>query len=209
MADGPTIMMANEVAIHGGTTPVNALQIVKRITAEIPVPVVLMTYMNIVFNYADGGLKGFCRDAADAGVQGLIVPDVPPEENTEGYWSCTLEHGIAPIPLVSPVSSVSRLEKIAQCVEGNGFVYCVSTTGTTGARNSLPEGIPDYLKRVRQYFSQPLALGFGISGSEQVRALAGHAEIAIVGSALINTIRDASDEALQDAVGNFASRLLS
>ena len=148
----------------------------------------------------------FCRDAAGAGISGLIVPDIPPEENEEGYWTHSHRHGVLPIPIVSPLSSVERLEKIA-AVAGDGFVYCVSTTGTTGARSALPTGLGPYLKRVKQKLKQPLAVGFGISTPEQVRALGAHADIAIVGSAMLNLINSTPPKQQAKAVRAFTEAL--
>lgn len=152
------------------------------------------------------GLKRFCQEAKEAGVQGLIVPDVPPEENTEGYWSAPLEYGILPIPLVSPISSDSRMKKIA-ATANRGFVYCVSTTGTTGARTELPAKTAEYLARVGNYFSIPRAVGFGISSPEQVRSLRGHAEMAIVGSAMIDLIGKTESSKCLAAVSKFTAEL--
>ncbi len=208
MADGPTIMTANEAALAQGVTPTDCMKAMEALSSSVSIPLLFMTYFNLVYAYQGGsdGVRQFSKDAANAGAEGLIVPDVPPEENTEGYWDITREHGLFPVPLVSPVSSDERLARIAQTV-ADGFVYCVSTTGTTGARNDLPEELPQYLARVRTYFSQPLAVGFGISSRAQVENLRGHAEIAIVGSAMINCIAEATEAERGEAVARFTAEL--
>ena len=208
MADGPTIMEANEAALAQGLTVKDCFRAAEQLTRSCDVPILFMSYANIVFQYGKRaqGVEQFCRDAAAAGVSGLIVPDIPPEENSEGYWVHSHKHGVLPIPIVSPLSSPERLKKIAQ-VSGDGFVYCVSTTGTTGARSALPSGLGAYLKKVKQALKQPLAVGFGISTPDQVHALGAHADIAIVGSAMLNLINQTAKAKQLKAVREFTSAL--
>ena len=209
IADGPTIMQANDHALANGTTPRKCIEALAEISAECEAPLLIMTYFNIAFTYPGGGLEAFCKAASDAGVQGLIIPDVPPEENSEGYWTVPQRFGLYPVPLVSPVTGDARLAKIAQAAGPSdaGFVYCVSTTGTTGARKELPPELAPYLDRVRKAFALPLAVGFGISTPEQVRSLTGHADIAIVGSAMIDLIAKTAPAERLDAVARFVSAL--
>ncbi len=196
MADGPTIMTANEAALETGVTPKNCLKAMEKLAGKTDVPLLFMSYFNLLFAYAGGkGIGGnhdsiahFCRDASNAGATGLIVPDVPPEENSEGYWTTSKEYNLLPVPLVSPVTSQQRLKNIAKACGDDAFVYCVSTTGTTGARKALPDELAEYLARIKKVFSQPLAVGFGISEPKHVEALGEHADIAIVGSAMIDKI---------------------
>lgn len=190
MADGPTIMAANEEAINNGLKVKDCFKAVKQLSKEVKVPLIFMSYYNILFRYNKGkdGVKNFCKDAASAGIQGLIVPDVPPEENADGFWTYTKQYNLLAIPIVSPVSSNQRLKVIKNFVK-QGFIYCVSTTGTTGARKSLPPDLNSYLKKVKAEFKLPLAVGFGISTKEQVAAVCKIADIAIVGSAMIDQIR--------------------
>lgn len=210
MADGPTIMKANEAALEQGVTPTDCLKAISKLSKKCPVPLLIMSYFNLIFAYgnkkADGNVLQFCKDAAAAGATGLIVPDVPPEENVEGYWTHSKSQGLAAIPLVSPVTSAARMKKIAQATD-DGFVYCVSTTGTTGARNALPTGLAAYLQLVQKYFSQPRAVGFGISTAAQVKSISNHAEIAIVGSAMIDIIADAKKSKRLKAVRTFTKQL--
>lgn len=208
MADGPTIMEANEAALAQGLTVKDCFAAAEQLTSSSDVPILFMSYANIVMQYGtrNRGVEQFCRDAAGAGIAGLIVPDIPPEENGEGYWTHSHRNNVLPIPIVSPLSSNDRLKKIA-AVAGDGFVYCVSTTGTTGARSALPTGLGPYLKRVKQTLKQPLAVGFGISTPDQVRALGAHADIAIVGSAMLNLINKTQPKQQQRAVRTFTEAL--
>ena len=210
MADGPTIMHANEIALENGVTPKSCFKGIKELCTRVDIPVLVMTYFNIAFAYRDkasSGLEAFFREAKSAGVAGFIIPDVPPEETTEGFWSLAREYQMPIIPLVSPLSSVERLKTIAAASDG-GFVYCVSTTGTTGARRSLPEDLTKYLNRVRKIFKRPLALGFGISQQTHVRALRGKADIAIVGSAMIDLVERTPAKERAAAVRKFTEELL-
>ena len=185
MADGPTIMAANEAAIANGVKVRDCFRAAEKLSRDVNTPLLFMSYFNIVYRY---GVRAFKRDSAAAGIEGLIVPDVPPEEDADGFWE--RDNNVAVIPVVAPVSTPSRLKLLKRSAAG-GFVYCVSTTGTTGARGALPAGLPEYLRRVKKVFNLPLAVGFGISSPAQVRELSGHAEIAVVGSAMIDCIRSA------------------
>jgi tryptophan synthase alpha subunit len=206
MADGPTIMRANEQALALGVTPADCMKALQTIRSKTQVPLLFMSYFNILLNYKGQGVESFCKDAAEAGADGLIVPDVPPEEDADGYWKYSAASSLFAVPLVSPLTNEHRFGKIAQRAK-EGFVYCVSTTGTTGARQKLAEDLAEYLRRVRQRLNLPLAVGFGISSPEQVKALSGHAEIAIVGSAMIDEISKAKDSEVIEAVSRFTAEL--
>lgn len=193
LADGPTIMMANEVALKNGITPTIAVSALGALAGELDIPILCMTYFNIALCYP-GGCRGFVQALDDAGVSGMIIPDLPPEEDHEGLRQAAEKAGLSFIPLVSPLSNEKRLRMLSQLSSASGnpsFVYCVSTTGTTGARGELPEGLDDYLSRVRETFDLPLALGFGISSRHHLEELARKVEIAIVGSATIERIAEA------------------
>jgi tryptophan synthase alpha subunit len=206
MADGPTIMRANEAALREGTTPRGCMKAMEQLAREVEIPLLFMSYFNLLFNYQQGGVSRFMKDAAQAGASGLIVPDVPPEENEDGYWTLSKQAGLIPIPLISPVSSEARMKKVARSAS-KGFVYCVATTGTTGARKTLPQDLKQYLNTVRRHFSLPRAVGFGISSAEHVKALSGCAEIAIVGSAMIDKIDQAKKSERLLAVRKFTRSL--
>lgn len=180
LADGATVQRATQVALKNGVTLGVCLEVAERIRAFTDIPLVLMSYFNPIDRY---GLEEFSRDAATAGVDGLIVPDLPPEESAE-LRAASRRHGLNLIFLVAPTSTDERLRLVADVAEG--FVYCVALSGVTGARTNLNEGLTDYLDRVRHYIDLPLAVGFGISRAEHVRIVARHADGAIVASALID-----------------------
>ncbi len=205
MADGPTIMSANEAALAGGIKVKDCMLIAEKLARAVDVPLLFMSYCNIVFRYP-GGIKGFAKASASAGIQGCIVPDIPPEEVDEGYWTESVAAGVLPIPVVAPVSSDARLRTLAK-VCPKSFVYAVSTTGTTGARQALPEDTKPYVNRVSKIFKRPVALGFGISSPEQVKALRGVADIAIVGSAMIDKLKFGNAKDRLKAVRAFTAAL--
>lgn len=207
IADGPTIMSANQVALENGITPKDCFEAVEKLKVTIDTPLLFMSYFNILLNYKNG-VSDFCKDASACGIQGLIVPDVPPEETTDGYWSSAKEFNLSAIPIVSPVSSKERLELIKKTTDAE-FVYCVSVTGTTGARTTLPTELADYLSSVRNVFKRPLALGFGISSKEQVTEASKHAELCVVGSAVIDIIRNNDPKNQTKAVTTFLAELFS
>ena len=182
LADGPTIMKACEASLARGTKVVDAFVVMEKLAKEVAIPLLFMAYYNTVFNY---GVEKFCRDAKKAGCKGLIVPDVPiEEEENEHFIEMCKKHDLFNIRVVSPSSTDERLKKNAAV--GTGFVYCTARQGITGVRDSLPADVTDYLKRVRKHFTIPLAVGFGISKREHIEALRDHADIAVIGSALID-----------------------
>jgi len=141
MADGSTIMQACEVALEQNVTPKDCMKAMQEITSKTEVPIIFMSYFNLIFNY---GVKEFCKDASNAGTQALIVPDILPEDEKENYWNLAREHNLSPTTLVSPVTTKERFEVIKQKAT-DGFVYCVATTGTTGARKELETDLKEYL----------------------------------------------------------------
>lgn len=191
MADGATIQAASHAALEGGMTPEGALALAGRISARISTPLLLMTYYNPIFSL---GLASFCERAARAGIVGLIVPDLPPEES-EPLRMAAAQHNIALIFLVTPTSPDERLAQVAEVTaDSGGFLYCVSLSGTTGARDRLPEHLSAFLARVRSHSDLPLAVGFGVSRPEHVAEIGTMADGAVVASALLNAV-DAAPEA--------------
>jgi tryptophan synthase alpha chain len=183
IADGPTIQFSSQRALERGVTLSLVLNWVKRFRRSSQVPVVLMSYLNPIHHM---GYDDFCRRAADAGVDGLIVPDMIPEES--GILRRVLAaRGLALIHLVAPTTPVARQKQVARA--SRGFLYAVSVTGVTGARRSLPADTIRFLKGLRRVSPVPVALGFGISTPDQARTLAPHADGLIVGSALIERLR--------------------
>lgn len=182
LADGPTIQRAATASLSAGTSVTSCLETAASIRERSAVPLVLMGYYNPVHQY---GVERFCRDAAAAGVEGLILPDLPPEEATE-VCEVARERGVDLIFLVAPTSTDARIERAASVA--GGFLYCVSLTGVTGARANVATGLPEFLARVRRHTDLPLAVGFGISTPEHAREVARVADGVVVASALIDLI---------------------
>ena len=202
VADGPTIQRASVRALQQGTTLKGIIETVTAIREEAQIPIILMTYYNPILAY---GIQPFCWEAARAGVDGLIVPDLPPEEAEELSASCR-EQGLAINFLVAPTSTVERVEKVNQ--HTTGFVYCVPLTGVTGARDHMAEGVESFVEMIRSHSTRPLALGFGISTPEHARDAAQLVDGVIVGSAIINIMEQCNTEAeMVEQVGAFAASL--
>ncbi len=180
LADGPSIQAASQRALERGVTPDTVLQMVREIRTLSFVPLVLMTSYNLVLRY---GLARFAQAASEAGADGAILTDLPPEEAAS--WKRQAEaHDIATIFLVTPVSTPARIQTIAHST--TGFVYCVSRTGVTGARQDVPSDVQEMLSRVRTATDKPLCVGFGISTPAHVAQIVGAADGAVVGSALVD-----------------------
>ncbi len=205
LADGPVISMANKVALEKGTRPKDAFQLMKNLKKKgVKTPLLFMTYYNIVFAY---GLEKFCKDAQAAGAFGLIVPDIPPsEEPYEGYLKTCKKYNLHAIQIISPLTSEKRMEEIVRVA--SGFIYCVSTTGKTGVRGQLDQEAIKYLDKLRLYTKLPLALGFGISNRQQVEQALEKADIAVIGSKLIQVFDAAKPSQAQDAVKEFLKEIL-
>jgi len=183
VADGPTIQKADERALAAGTTPDTVFAIVREIRSVSDVPVVLLTYYNIVHRR---GIGQFYREARDAGVDGILVADMPVEESEE-VCAAAARYGIDPIFLITRTTSDERIKKIV--TKARGFLYLVAVLGVTGVRDEVSEGAIGLLHRVRNHTRLPLALGFGIStpAHAQTCALAG-ADGVIVGSAIVEIV---------------------
>ena len=192
LADGATIQHASQRALEQGMSERRALALAGRIHARIATPLVLMGYYNPILNL---GLERFTADAAQAGLSGLIVPDLPPEES-EPLHSAAAAHGIELIFLVTPTSPDERIAQVAEAAgrTGGGFIYCVSLSGVTGARDQLPASLPEFIARVRAQTSLPLAVGFSVSRPEHIVQIGRIADGAVVASALINAVDAAPPE---------------
>ncbi len=201
LADGPTIQRSTQVALEQGMTVAGCLEITRQLRARgVTQPLMLMGYINPLLAY---GVERFCRDAQAAGADGMIIPDLPPEEAGELAAACR-EHGLALIYLLSPASPAERIATVA--AQASGFLYLVSLTGVTGARSSLPPELPEFVERVRTAApGMPLAVGFGISTPEHARQVGQLADGVIVGSALVNAIGKAEDP--MAAAGEFVAAL--
>jgi len=189
VADGPTIQLAHEVALERGVRFKDVLYVTEKIKGKFPqIPLVLMTYYNPVFRI---GLKEFCRKSKDAGISGIIVPDLPPEESDE-LKEVTSSEGISLIMLASPTSHKERLKKI--CEKTDDMTYLVSVTGTTGVRDELPlERIRDKVEEYRTLCTKPIVVGFGISNRSHVRQICEFADGVVVGSLLIKLAEKGED----------------
>jgi len=197
VADGPVISMACQEAIAGGITVRECLDFAAEMTAEHSIPFLFMTYFNIIFRY---GQEAFLERAKSMGIRGFIVPDLPPEEG-ESYLRQAQQSGIAPIQIFAPTSTDARMRELAAAAQG--FIYCVARRGVTGAQTSFSSEFDDYLRRCRAATDLPLAVGFGIQDREDVAALAGKADIAVIGT---RTIRLVEEEG-PGAVGPFIASL--
>lgn len=193
LADGPTIQHASQIALQNGIRTADCIAAVRTLRARgVSVPLVMMGYINPLLSY---GLDRFVADAAAAGASGFIVPDLPPEEAAE-MAGHSAAHGLALIPLIAPTSTPARIRQVT--ANARGFVYLVSVTGVTGARDALPPDLADYVRRVRGLTPLPLAVGFGISRPEQAAAVAALADGVIVASALIQRMARGGIGAVRD-----------
>lgn len=188
VADGPTIQKASLRALEAGINLEKIFSLAERLSKKSRVPLVLMTYYNPIFVT---GVDNFINRAHAAGIDGLIVPDLPPEEAS--YLKEAADNkGLSLTFLIAPTSTNERIQKAAGV--SSGFVYCVSVTGVTGARQGLSKQLESFISRARQQTQLPLAVGFGISNSETARQAAAYADGVIVGSALINIIEESMAE---------------
>jgi tryptophan synthase alpha chain len=191
LADGPTIQRTGQVALGNGMTLARALADVRAARRRgVTIPIAVMTYVNPVLSF---GVENLAREAAAAGVDGVIIPDLPLDE-AAGMRASMHATGIAVIPLVAPTTTPERLARI--CAAAAGFVYCVSVTGVTGARSTIAADAVALLDAVRRCTPLPRALGFGLSTPDHLAALRGHAEAAVVGSALLDSIAAEPDNAV-------------
>ncbi|MCF7905702.1 tryptophan synthase subunit alpha [Candidatus Gracilibacteria bacterium] len=204
IADGPTIMQANQTSLRNGTTTKDCFQLMSRLTKKIKTPLLFMTYFNIVHAQ---GVENFCCRVHEAGAWGLIVPDIPFDEEAEEHFlrNCK-KYNLHAIQVISPLTTDERLKKIAKVA--SGFVYCVSRLGTTGERKALDPALGSYLTRVRKYIKLPLALGFGISSRAHVEAALTHADIAVMGSKVINLMNETSKGKQIETVQKFLKTIL-
>lgn len=200
LADGPTIQRASQIALERGTTPIDCLAMVSTLRARgVTQPLLLMGYLNPFLQF---GLERLAAEAAAAGADGFIVPDLPQEEAGPLEAACR-EHGLALVHLLAPTSTEARIRQAA--ARASGFLYLVSLTGVTGARDRLPPDLAAFVARVRAHSHVPLAVGFGVATPEQARVVGRLADGVIVGSALIQAVDSATGA--QEAAGAFVGAL--
>jgi tryptophan synthase alpha chain len=197
VADGPTIQRASERALRSGTTLAGVIDLIRRLRQSTDVPLVLFSYFNPILQM---GIEKFGDAAATAGADGVLVTDLTPEEGGD-YRAAMRSRRLDTIFLAAPTSTDARLALIAEY--SSGFLYLISRTGVTGAREVLPEELPALARRVRQFTKLPLAVGFGISQPSHVSVLGGIADAAVVGSALMAEVeKAATPEAAAEAVAD-------
>jgi tryptophan synthase alpha chain len=189
LADGPTVQHSTQVSLENGTTTAGCLEMVRQLRRRgVQTPIMLMGYVNPILAY---GEASYVRDAAEAGADGFIVPDLPPEE-AEEFDVLTAESGLSLIPFLAPTSNQSRIDRVT--ARARGFIYLVSVTGVTGARSQVRTDLAGFVNRVRERTAVPLAVGFGISTPAQAAEVGQVADGVIVGSALINAVNAAEDK---------------
>jgi tryptophan synthase alpha chain len=186
LADGPVIQHAGQMALESGMTVEASLELAGAVAQE-GIPIVLMTYINPILSHDP---RRFAAEAAQAGVAGVIVPDLPVEES-EPVAGWLRSASLDTVFMVAPTTSPQRMATI--CEHTSGFVYCVTVTGITGARSELPAGMKELLGQVRKHTELPVAAGFGISRPEHMKSLRGSADAAVVGSAIVNEIDKGGD----------------
>ncbi len=181
LADGPVIQKATQIALEKGINTRQVITAVMELRRRgVKIPLVLMGYYNPMLAY---GLDKFVYDAKEAGADGFIIPDLPPEESGEFE---SLSGDLPQVRMLAPTTPDERMERVAR--DARGFIYLVSVVGVTGARNNLPEGLSELVMRVREHTSVPVCVGFGIGTPEQAKAIGAAADGVIVGSACVRTI---------------------
>lgn len=198
MADGPVILKANQVALQNGSTVQRCLDFARRVADDFRIPFLFMSYANILYKY---GMDRFAKKMADIGLNGAIVPDLPPEEAGE-YLPAMADHDQAPIYIFSPETSDRRMKLINEAAEG--FIYCLARKGVTGKTTDFSHDMAAYLARCRQGTNLPLAVGFGVKEKADIDFLKGKADIAVVGS---QTIREVEEKGV-DATAPFIRSLM-
>ena len=204
LAEGPTIQRSSFLALEKGVTPQVCLDIVTKLRMDgVTTPFIWMGYYNSVLAL---GQENFCKRAAAAGFDGLIIPDLPPEEAGPLREAAT-KHGRVMVPLVALTSTDDRLA--LACNGAGGFIYCVSVLGVTGARQTVSGRVRNLVERVRRHTSLPVGVGFGISKPEHVAEVARYADGAAVGSALIEAIGNGPEEGAASRAGDFIKSLVA
>ncbi len=183
IAEGPVIQEASQRALAAGTTTDSLFELVKEVRADIKIPILFMTYANVVFKYGAGKFADRCNEC---GIDGMIIPDVPYEEKAEFAEVCK-NHNLDFISMIAPTSK-DRIQMIAS--EAEGFIYCVSSMGVTGVRSNFSNNLDEMIKSVREVTDVPVAIGFGISTPEQASKMAALSDGAIVGSAIVRIIAE-------------------
>ncbi len=199
LADGPVIQRAHERALQKGITLKKVIALVKEIRQSSHIPLILMTYYNPVFKF---GVETFIKEAADSGVDGVIIPDLIPDE-AHDFISVARKHKIDTIFLLAPTSTLERIKRIVKV--STGFIYYVSITGITGAKLAIGDPMKDTLKLIKSNTNKPVAVGFGISNPEEAAEISKLAEGVIIGSAIVRLIAEGKD--IKDFVKKIKEKL--
>ena len=184
LADGPTIVHANHKALESGVTVNECFKFAAKAAEIFEIPFLIMSYYNIIFKY---GVERFAKILVESKLPGSIIPDLPPEEG-EDYLAAMNSHGLSPILLFSPTTSLQRMKKIADISQG--FIYCVARKGVTGQKTNFSDELTNYLTRCRKSTELPLAVGFGIKQKEDIDFLREKADIAVIGTQTIRIIEN-------------------
>lgn len=200
IADGPSIQRSSIRALKHNTSIRNVIRLVSEVREETQIPIVLMGYYNPIYKY---GVKKFVKVAVSAGIDGVIIADLPPEEASELIEQAR-QNGLSTIFLIAPTSTAERVKIISSA--STGYIYCVSTTGVTGVRDEISDMLAPTVSLIRQFTDKPVAVGFGVSTPDQAYEVAKLADGVIIGSAIVNIIekyQDNPDEIIK-TVGDFA-----
>lgn len=203
IADGPSIQRSSLRALENNTSLRDVIRLVSEVREKTEIPIVVMGYYNPIYKY---GVRKFVKVAVEAGIDGVIIADLPPEEATELIEQAR-QNGLSTIFLIAPTSTAERIKLISD--SSTGYIYCVSTTGVTGVRDRISDALAPTINSIRQFTDKPIAVGFGVSNPDQAYEVARLADGVIVGSAIVNVIekyKDSPDE-IVESVGDFASKL--
>ena len=202
LAEGPTIQKSSQHALEQGVTAGSAIDVARQLrSAGVSIPMVFMGYYNPILSY---GPERYCKDAAEAGIDGLIVPDLPMEENAT-LSALAEQHGLSLIPLVAMTSPDRRVKEA--CASATGFIYCVGVLGVTGVAGTAFDRVHGLVDEVRNHTDLPVGVGFGIRTGDDVRKVAEFADIAIVGTALVDVIGDGPAETSAERAGALVREL--
>lgn len=204
LADGQVIQAASARALKSGTSLAKVLDLVRILRGMTQIPISLLSYYNPIYKY---GVRQFVKDASFVGVDGVIIPDLPPEEAKELKYEADAKK-LATIFLLAPTSTTTRIRLISRA--SSGFIYYVSLTGITGMRSNLEESLAESIRQIRLITNKPVGVGFGISTKEHVHQVTTIADAAIVGSAIVNLMaKHQKEDKLVDTIGNFVATLSS
>jgi tryptophan synthase alpha chain len=192
MADGPTIMKANQIALNNNIKINDCFELVKELKDKVNIPLLFMTYANVPFAY---GIEKFISQCAEIGISGTIIPDLPFDEENDEYYEIARKYNVHPIQIISPDINPERLGEISKFA--SGFIYTTLKIGITGAQKTINNEGLKFLKKIKNIFSIPVAAGFGISKVEHIEQLKGKVDIAIIGSHILNVFDKSGSEGVK------------